>query len=55
MRLKPQLNHELTSAKTVTSATADFGVRGHEATARITRCIGAEVASTWPVMMMSAI
>ena len=54
-RLKPQLNHELARAKKVTKATAPRGVRGHDAIARISRPIGGEVASTWPVMMTSAI
>jgi hypothetical protein len=39
----------------VTNATAVRGVRGQAANARISRPIGAEVASTWPVMMMSDI
>src|SRR6516165_10469022 len=55
MRLNPQLNHDVTSAKNVTRATADFGVRGHDAIPRMTRCIGADEASTWPVMMINAI
>ena len=46
IRLKPQFSHELASANTVTSATAPRGVVGHPATARITRRIGREVAST---------
>ena len=44
-----------TSAKNVTSATAPRGVRGQPAIARIAAPIGAEVASTWPVMMISDI
>ena len=55
MRLKPQLNHELVMAKNATSATALRGVVGHAAIARMTRPTGREVASTCPVMMMSAI
>src|SRR5437879_473965 len=55
MRLKPQLNHELAMAKNATNATALRGVVGHAATLRMTRPTGCEVASTWPVMMMSAI
>jgi hypothetical protein len=49
------LNHDAASVKKVTSATAPRGVRGHDAIVRMTRPIGGEVASTWPVMMMSAI
>src|SRR6266851_3309409 len=54
-RLKPQLIHEHASVTNVTSATAPRGVRGHDAMARISRPIGGDVASTCPVMMMSAI
>ena len=42
-------------AKNATSATALRGVVGHAATLRMTRPTGCEVASTCPVMMMSAI
>src|SRR5262249_37171577 len=42
-------------AKNATSATALRGFVGHDATARIRRPIGREVASTWPVMITSAI
>ena len=45
----------LASAKKVTSATAPRGDRGHDAIARISAPIGGDVASTWPVMMTSAI
>ena len=55
MRLNPQLNHELVMAKNATSATALRGVVGHAATRRMIRPTGCEVASTCPVMMMSAI
>ena len=55
IRLKPQLNHEVAIAKNATSATAPRGVRGQPAMARIALPIGAEVASTWPVMMISDI
>jgi hypothetical protein len=49
------LNHELRSAKKVTSATAARGVCGQRAIARIAARIGPDVASTYPVMMMSDI
>src|SRR6267143_1348291 len=55
MRLNPQLNHELAMAKNATSATALRGVVGHAANPRMTRPTGGEVASTCPVIMMSAI
>ena len=55
MRLKPQLIHELASAKNVTSATASRGVRGQPAIARMSAPIGGDVASTWPVMITSDI
>ena len=45
-RLKPQLNHELTRAKSVTHATAARGVDGTAASQRISRPIGGELAST---------
>ena len=49
------MNHELTSAKAVTIATAPLGVDGHVAASRMRRPIGADVASTWPVMITSDI
>src|SRR6478752_10817669 len=55
IRLKPQLNHDVNIAKKETRATAPRGVDGHDAIARIAFPIGAEVASTWTVMMISAI
>ena len=45
-RLKPQFSHELARAKTVRSATADLGVVGQLATARMITAMGREVAST---------
>src|SRR5262245_61164196 len=55
MRLNPQLNHDAASDTKVTSATALFGDFGHDAMPRIARAIGGDVASTWPVMMISDI
>ena len=49
------MNHDENIAKNATSATAPRGVEGHEAMPRIARPIGADVASTWPVMMISDI
>src|SRR5262249_7962734 len=54
-RLKPQFSQDAASVNAVTSATAPRGVRGQDAIARIIRPIGGDVASTWPVMMMSDI
>ena len=54
-RLKPQLNHDVTIAITATKTTAERLLAGMPASRSMRRCTGAAVATTVPVITISAI